>query len=347
MSGQDERARALRALHDEGEPPLVLVNAWDAVSARVVAAQPGCRAIATASWSVAAAHGYPDGEELPPDLLFSAIGIVADAVDLPVTADLEAGYGMPGESARLAIEAGAVGCNLEDGIGAAGLRPLGEAVDAVREVVAAGDETGVPLVVNARTDAFLAGVDDAFDVAVERGRAYLDGGADCIFVPGVTDAATIRALVDAIGPVSVLATPRSPALDELAALGVRRVSFGPGPLGVAMAALGEAAAGLLAHGAYPAALTYRPPGGEAPQTRDERWQRARTALGVFAEEWELPLRPEDLDEMAYATIRHLNNRRDFGEVDAAVREQIADLGRPPGHGGNGNGHGNGSGNGRH
>jgi 2-methylisocitrate lyase-like PEP mutase family enzyme len=342
VSSAVERAEALRALHAPDGEPLVLVNVWDAVSARVVAAQPGCRALATASWSVAAAHGYPDGEALPPDLVFTAIGVIADATDLPLTADLEAGYDMVGEAVGLALEAGAVGCNLEDGTRdpAAPLRPLDEAREAVAQAVAAGAEAGVPVVVNARTDAYLAAVDDAFAVAVERGLAFLSAGADCVFVPGVTDAEVIGALVEAIGPVSVLATPASPSLEALGALGVRRVSFGPGPLGVATAALGEAAGQLLARGAYPPQLAYRPPGGEAPQTRNERWQRARMALGVFAEEWELPLQPEDLDEMAYAVIRHLNNRGSFGDVDAAVRKQIEGLGRPYGRGsGNGNGKG--------
>jgi 2-methylisocitrate lyase-like PEP mutase family enzyme len=333
-------------MHAGGREPLVLVNVWDAVSARVVAAQPGCRALATASWSVAAAHGYPDGEELPPDLLFSAIGHIADATDLPVTADLEAGYGMVGEAVTLAIEAGAVGCNVEDAVhGEAGdpprLEELDDAVAGVREAIEAGRDAGVPLVVNARTDAYLLGVQDAFDVAVERGRAFLDAGADCVFVPGVTDGRTIEALAQAIGPLSVLATPKSPPLEAMGALGVRRVSFGPGPLGVAMQALGEAAAHLLGRGGYPPALAFRPPVGPAPQTRDERWQRARTALGVFAEEWQLPLRPEDLDEMAYAVIRHLNSRRSFGDVDAAVRAQIAAIDRPGGPSGNGSGNGKG------
>ena len=342
MSTQAGRAEELRALHAPGQAPLVLVNVWDAVSAKVVAAQPGCRAIATASWSVAAAHGYPDGEQLPPDLVFAAIGIVADATDLPVTADLESGYDMTGEAVRLAIEAGAVGCNLEDGTrdAAAPLKPLDLARDAIAEAVEVGAAMGVPLVVNARTDAFLARVDDAFDVAVERGRAFLDAGADCVFVPGVTDARTIRALVDAIGPVSVLATPASPPLEAMGPLGVRRVSFGPGPLGIAMSALAEDAAHLLARGGYPPALTHRPPAGPTPQTRDERWQRARMALGVFVEEWELRLDPEDLDEITYAVIRHLNNRGSFGDVDAAVRRQLENLGRSgPHRGGNGNGNG--------
>ena len=324
MSTQADRAAELRALHQTPGSPLILVNAWDAVSARVVAAQPGCRAIATASHSVAAAHGYPDGEELPPDLLFTAIGEIADAVDLPVTADLERGYGMTGEAVRLAIEAGAVGCNLEDGTGDADapLRPVDAAVAAIDEAITVGASLGVPLVVNARTDAFLAGVDDAFDVAVERGRAFLQVGADCVFVPGVSDAETIAALVEAIGPVSVFASPASPPLGDLARLGVRRISFGPGPLGVAMQALGDAAAGLLAGEGYPAALAHRAPGGAAPRTRDERWQRATAALVPFVQQWSLPLNPEQLDEMAYAVIRHLNNRGSFEEIDQEVRAQL-------------------------
>jgi 2-methylisocitrate lyase-like PEP mutase family enzyme len=302
----------------------VLVNVWDAVSARVVASQPGCEGIATASWSVAAAHGYPDGEQLPPDVLFTAIGEIADAVELPVTADLEGGYGMAGEAVRLAIEAGAVGCNLEDGAhdGPEALVPFDAAIAAIDEAVTVGLSLGVPLVINARTDAFLRDVEDAFDVAVARGRAFLGAGADCVFVPGVTDGPTIDALVEAIGPVSVLATPASPPLDVLASIGVRRVSFGPGPLGVAMAALGDAAATLLGGGPYPAQLAFRPPGGPAPSTRDERWQRAVEALVPFVQEWGLTLGAEELEEMAYAVVRHLNSRASLDEIDAEVRSQI-------------------------
>lgn len=261
MSSAAQRAEALRALHAPGAGPLVLVNVWDAVSARVVAAQPGCAALATASWAVAAAHGRPDGEHLPRDELLAALSRIAAATELPVSADLERGYGDVGETVRLVVQKGIVGCNLEDGTPDPE-RPLldaGDAAGRVRDAVEAGAATGVPLVVNARTDAFLAGVPGAFDVAVERGRAFLDAGADCVFVPGVTDAPTIGRLVEAIGPVSVLATPASPGLSELAALGVRRVSFGPGPLGVATQALGAAAAALLAGGPYPAALAHRPP----------------------------------------------------------------------------------------
>jgi hypothetical protein len=180
----------------------------------------------------------------------------------------------------------------------------------------------VPVVINARTDAFLVGLPDAFEVAVERGRAFLEAGGDCVFVPGVTDAPTIDALVEAIGPVSVIGTPTSPPLATLAGLGVRRVSFGPGPLGVASAALGEAAAALLALGAYPRSLAHRPPNGPAPQTRDERWQRATAALVPFVREFDLPLTGDDLDEMAYAVIRHINSRGSLQEIDEEVRAQI-------------------------
>jgi 2-methylisocitrate lyase-like PEP mutase family enzyme len=265
----DQRAKAdeLRRLH-AGAAPLVLPNVWDAVSARTVAAQPGCRAVATASWSVAAALGRPDGEMLGREEMLAAVARVASAVEVPVTADLETGYG--GSAAAVcatiadAIAAGAVGCNLEDGV-PGGLRPADEAAERVAAAVAAGRAAGVPVVVNARTDVYLrppgARPGDAFATAGARGRAYREAGADCVFVPGAADAGLIGALVREIGPVSVLAGPASPPLAELARLGVRRVSFGPGTLGVAMAALRDAAARLLAgEGPYPPELAFRPPG---------------------------------------------------------------------------------------
>lgn len=253
----DSRAKAerLRALHHASEP-LIVVNVWDAASARTVAAQPGCAALATASWSIAAAHGVDDHEELGRDTMLAAVARIAAATELPVSADLEEGYGATAadvaETMRLAWEAGAVGCNVEDA-----MRPLDDAVARVRAAVDAG------LVVNARTDAFLRRAggttdEDVLAEAVRRGQAFLEAGADCVFVPGVTAGETIRALVDALGAVSVFATPGSPPLPELARLGVRRISFGPGPLGVAAAALGAAARALLAGGAYPPELSHRP-----------------------------------------------------------------------------------------
>jgi len=180
-----EKAAELRRLHTAPEL-LLLVNVWDVITARVVADIPGTKALATASHSVAAAHGYPDGEQIPRDLMITAVGRIAAAVDLPVTADLEAGYGDAGETVSRAIDVGIVGANLEDQ-----LRPLPDAVIAVQAAVAAGERAGVPFVLNARTDAFLkAGEKDPRVVladAIERGRAYLDAGASTSFAPGKLD----------------------------------------------------------------------------------------------------------------------------------------------------------------
>lgn len=258
-TAQRERAEALRALHEAPEP-LVLVNVWDAASARTVAAAPGCRALATASWSIAAAYGYPDGEAIPLPRMIEAVERIAGATELPLTADLEGGYGDPGATVLRALEAGAVGCNLEDGT-PDGLRPVEEHVAAVASAYGAGQVVDVPLVINARTDVYLR-PDPVLDDAIARGVAYLEEGADCVFVPGVRDADAIRALASAFeGHLSVMAVAGAPSPAELAELGVARVSFGPGPLGVASAALSAAAAQLLAGGAYPDELGFRPPAG--------------------------------------------------------------------------------------
>ena len=190
MTLSDKAATFLK-LHTDPEL-LVLVNVWDAVSAKVVADSPGCRALATASHSIAASHGYPDGEKIPLDLMIDAIGRIVAAVDLPVSADLESGYGDVADTVRRAIGVGAVGANLEDA-----MRPLGESVAAVSAAVKAGEAEGIRFVLNARTDAFLkAGDRDPEAVlvdAIERGRAFLDAGAACVFVPGRLDAVHGRA----------------------------------------------------------------------------------------------------------------------------------------------------------
>jgi 2-methylisocitrate lyase-like PEP mutase family enzyme len=256
------RATELRRLHTD-PAILVLVNVWDAASARTVASVPGCRAIATASWAIAAAHGLADGEVIGRDGMLEVVRRVASSVHLPVTADLEGGYGETpdavAETIARAIEAGAVGCNLEDGVSDGELR---DAEDAAARVAAArerADTEGVPVVINARTDVYLRGADDP-EAAILRGQAYARAGADCIFVPGVRDPATIRALVEGIdAPVSVLATPGAPSVSELQQLGVARVSFGPGPMGVALAALARTASDLLEGGVPADELSYRPP----------------------------------------------------------------------------------------
>jgi 2-methylisocitrate lyase-like PEP mutase family enzyme len=260
MSTQREKAEELRRLHVAPEP-LVLVNAWDAVSARVVAGAPGCRAIATASWSIAAAHGFPDGEVISREAMLAAVQTIARAVELPVTADLERGFGDTRVTIEGALEAGAVGCNLEDADGKGGLWPASEHAAVVAAARAAGEAAGIPLVINARTDVFLTDVvpqEERVVAALERGAAYLEAGADCIFVPGRLDLATIAQLAREMGGmISVFGLPGGPTLAELAKAGVARVSYGPGPLGVAMAALSRAAETLLAGGDPPADLAFR------------------------------------------------------------------------------------------
>jgi 2-methylisocitrate lyase-like PEP mutase family enzyme len=232
-----ERARELRRLHEDSEL-LVLVNVWDAASARAVAALPGCRAIATASHAIANSYGYSDGENIPLDLMIDAIGRIASAVELPVTADLESGYGDPATAVRRAVAVGAVGANLEDR-----MQPLPEAVQAVEAAVRAGAAEGVEFVVNARTDAFLRAGDrtpeETLGEAIRRGQAFLEAGATCVFVPGRLDVATAAALVEGIGflKVSVLAGPGGASATEFAAVGVTRVSYGPWPHRAALTAL--------------------------------------------------------------------------------------------------------------
>jgi 2-methylisocitrate lyase-like PEP mutase family enzyme len=246
-----ERAELLRQLHADPEL-LVLVNVWDVATATTVAGVPGCRAIATASHSIAAAFGYPDGEQIPVATMLDMVGRIAAAVDLPVTADLEAGYGDPAETVRKAIGLGVVGANIEDQ-----MRPLAEAAAVVSSVVKAAGEEGVPIVLNARTDAFLhAGQRDPRHVlvdAIARGRAFLDAGADCVFVPGRLDAESVSVLVEGIGDrkVSVIGFPGLPAHLELESLGVARISYGPRPQSLVLDALADTSAQLLRGGSLP------------------------------------------------------------------------------------------------
>ena len=245
-----DRATILRELH-EAPGILVLANVWDAASARAVAAVDGVRALATASHSIAAAHGYEDGENIPLDLHLAAVERVVGASSLPVSMDFESGYGDPGETTRRALAAGAVGANLEDA-----MRPLDEAVAAVEAVVAAREAEGAGFVLNARTDAFLVAAEPDVETVAEaarRGRAFLDAGAECVFVPRVRQVAHIEALVAELGErrLSVIAMPGLPPAAELERLGVARVSMGPWGYRVALTALQDAAARLLAGGGLP------------------------------------------------------------------------------------------------
>lgn len=247
------RARALLDLHTAPEI-LVLTNVWDVVSARVVAATGGIRALATASHSIAATFGYEDGENIPLDLHLDMVARIVAAVDLPVSMDFEAGYGDAGETARRAIAAGAVGGNLEDR-----MKPIDEAVAAVEAVLAAGRDAGIDFVLNARTDAFVRAGRDAdrgelVQEAIRRGRAFLEAGAPVVFVPGAITAEEIGALVEGLGPrkLSVISVPgRSLPVSELQALGVARVSTGPFTQRVALTALQDAVAAVVAGGTLP------------------------------------------------------------------------------------------------
>ena len=247
-----EKSQRLLALHTDPDL-LVVVNVWDVASAKVVADLPGCRALATASHSIAASAGYPDGEAIPMTEMITAVGRIAAATDLPVSADLEAGYGDPGEAVRRALDVGVVGANLEDQ-----MQPLAASVAAVTAAVSAAGDSG--FVLNARTDAFLkAGARDPKDVladAIERGRAYLDAGAACVFVPGKLDRPTVAALVEGLGDrrLSVIAVPGSLPLSELAELGVARVSFGPWTQRLALTALADAGSAMLAGGSLPSGV---------------------------------------------------------------------------------------------
>lgn len=247
-------AKAAELLRLHTDPSLLkLVNVWDPISARVVADVPGTTALATASHSIAAAYGYPDGEQIPADLMIEAVGRIAASTDLPVTADLEAGYGEAGETVRKAIGVGVVGANIEDE-----LKPLRESVAAVEAVVAASEAEGVPFVLNARTDAYLRAPQDRtaeqkLADAIERGRAFLDAGAACVFVPAKLDEDAVSALVDAFGPqrLSVIGVPGTLPLEQLERLGVARISYGPWSQRVALTALGDLAADVIAGGALP------------------------------------------------------------------------------------------------
>lgn len=226
------RAAALRALHRPGEP-LILPNAWDAGSARAVTAA-GFPAVATSSAAVAESLGHADGETTPVGEMLDAVARIARAVDVPVTADLERGYGLrPDELVERLLAAGAVGLNQEDSDPRTGkLVDPGEQADLLAAVRAAADAAGVPVVLNARVDVFLRPAGDPaarLAEAVRRGRRYLAAGADCVYPILLADPGELRSFVDGVaGPVNVLARPGGPAPAGLAALGVARVSYGSG-----------------------------------------------------------------------------------------------------------------------
>jgi 2-methylisocitrate lyase-like PEP mutase family enzyme len=255
---QRKKAEALRALHSAGQV-LLLANVWDVASARIIE-EGGFPALATSSAGVAFSQGYPDGEKIPPQRMLAVIARIAAAIRVPLTADVEAGYGRTSEdAARIAgevIEAGAVGMNLEDATGDAAhpLTDLSVQLEKIRAVRQASEIAGVPLVLNARTDVYLLEVGEPgrrYDETVRRLAAFRDAGADCVFVPGLTDPPSIARLVaDLKCPVNILAVPGSPSVAQLATLGVKRISLGSGPMRATLGLLRRLATELQTQGTY-------------------------------------------------------------------------------------------------
>jgi 2-methylisocitrate lyase-like PEP mutase family enzyme len=255
-ASQLEKARAFRERH-AGPGILVLPNAWDVATARLVE-DAGFPAIATTSAGVAWALGYPDGERVSREAMLEVVRRIAAAVRVPVTADVEGGYGRTPDAAaataRGVVAAGAVGLNLEDGTNDGTLLDLALHVERVQAVREAGASTGVPLVINARTDAFeVKDWDPArrFAEAVRRANAYHAAGADCLFVPHVSDGETIGRLARELsGPLNVIAGPPAPPIGELERLGVRRASLGPRVVQAALGLVRRAVTELRERGTY-------------------------------------------------------------------------------------------------
>jgi 2-methylisocitrate lyase-like PEP mutase family enzyme len=229
-----EQAERLRALH-HGSEPLILANAWDVASA-VAIERAGSASIATTSSGVAASMGYPDGEVMPVSEMLATVGRIVAAVSVPVTADMEAGYGL--EASALVdglLDAGAVGLNLEDSGGAGeppGLVDLDRQVERLAAIRRAAMAVGVPIVINARIDVFLrssAAPEDLLADAIRRARAYVGAGADCVYPIWLADADAIGRLVREVdAPMNVLLRPGTPSIGALVGLGVRRISVGGG-----------------------------------------------------------------------------------------------------------------------
>lgn len=254
------RAQQFLAMHERGDgAPLVLPNAWDAMSARLVE-EAGAHAIATTSAGISWALGYPDGQGAPREAMLAMVAAIVRAVRIPVTADVESGYGAGeptdiADTVRGVLAAGAVGINLEDAPGRNGA-PLLDAefqAERIRAAREAAQSAGVPLFINARVDPYVrkAGEENTrFDETVRRGQMYLDAGADGVFVP-LAPADVIPALVAAFdAPLNVIAGPGSPTIHELRAMGVRRVSLGPHLARGVMAYVRRAAKEVLENGTY-------------------------------------------------------------------------------------------------
>jgi 2-methylisocitrate lyase-like PEP mutase family enzyme len=255
---QAELGRKFLELH-RGPKILALPNAWDAASARIFE-EAGFPAIGTSSAGVAFSLGYPDGQNISREEMLGVVRRIVETVDVPVTADVEAGFGTSPEevadTARAVIAAGAVGMNLEDGIDGKPefIADLGRQKETIRAVLEAATSTGVPFVLNARTDIFLNGIgplDTRLARAFDRLNAYREAGAQSLFAPGVKDRETIAELVRGVaGPLNILATTWTPPVAELQELGVARLSIGSGPMRASLAFLSRLARELHEDGVF-------------------------------------------------------------------------------------------------
>jgi 2-methylisocitrate lyase-like PEP mutase family enzyme len=256
MVQEQSKAAAFRVMHS-GKEILLLPNAWDVASARVIE-ESGFKAVATSSAGIAFSLGYPDGQKISREEMLAAIVRIVKAVSVPVTADVEAGYGnTPDDASRTAravIDAGAVGLNLEDAVSDCALADLSLQLEKIHAVCEMANRLRIPLVLNARTDVYLLQIGDPakrYDETVRRLSAFREAGADCVFLPGVRDSPTIARLVaDLNCPVNILAGPGSPSIPELAKLGVARVSLGSATMRATMGHLQRIAEELKRTGTY-------------------------------------------------------------------------------------------------
>lgn len=245
-----EKAELFKSLHVKGTP-VILFNIWDAGSGRTLE-QAGAKALATGSWSVAAAQGFDDGESIPLPLVLANIKQIVDSVALPVTLDFETGYAtdLPSlkDNIRNVIATGAIGINFEDRIiGRKELHTIDDQSARVKAIREAADKTSIPFFINARTDVFLKTYpaphnESELDEALQRADAYAEAGASGLFAPGLRDPDLIKKLCDRSPlPVNILALPDTPPAKVLAQLGVARISHGAAPYRQMSAALKEAA----------------------------------------------------------------------------------------------------------
>jgi len=256
---QRAQAIAFRTMH-HGPKILLLPNVWDVASARILE-EAGFGAMATTSAGIAFTLGYPDGQKISREEMLARVGRIARAVKVPVTADVEAGYGDraedAAETARGVIEAGAVGMNLEDGADRPGqLVELSLQLEKIRAIRETALKSRVLLVLNARTDVYLEQVgapENRYGETIRRLLAYRDAGADCVFAPGVRDVETIPRLVrDVQCPLNILAGPGFPSVPELEKLGVARVSLGSAPMRATLGLVRRMAEELKMTGTYAA-----------------------------------------------------------------------------------------------